>query len=295
MSTELATRPNAELSEKTPTIGHLLDRVRLIQEVMAKVMHDGTHYGASYPGDEKKNLLKAGADSLCVAFQFVPEFTVYEKDLGSDQREYRVDASIKTPHGILVATGVGVCSTMESKYRYRKQSRKCPACGAEAIFQSKYEEAGDKGFYCWKKKGGCDAKFKSNDKRITGQEVGRVVNEDPADQWNTVLKIAKKRAFVDAVITATGASDMFTQDAEDFGHGSSEEPKAEAKAESKPGLSLENEALDYISAFQTVDTEAGFNALHQAFAKRHGEKAFNDADHTQILNERLKAKKRLGI
>jgi len=33
---------------------------------------------------------------------------------------------------------------------------------------------------------------------------------------NTILKMAKKRAQVDAVITATAASDIFTQDIEDL-------------------------------------------------------------------------------
>lgn len=37
-----------------------------------------------------------------------------------------------------------------------------------------------------------------------------------ADTFNTVLKMAKKRAFVDATITATAASDIFTQDIEDM-------------------------------------------------------------------------------
>ena len=36
--------------------------------------------------------------------------------------------------------------------------------------------------------------------------------EDIADTYNTVLKQAKKRAHVDATLTCTGASDMFTQD-----------------------------------------------------------------------------------
>ena len=40
-------------------------------------------------------------------------------------------------------------------------------------------------------------------------------NPDLADVYNTVLKIAKKRAHVDASLTATAASDIFTQDMED--------------------------------------------------------------------------------
>lgn len=38
---------------------------------------------------------------------------------------------------------------------------------------------------------------------------------NPADMYNTVLKMAKKRAFVDAILTCTAASDCFTQDIED--------------------------------------------------------------------------------
>lgn len=44
---------------------------------------------------------------------------------------------------------------------------------------------------------------------------------NPADMWNTCLKMGKKRAFVDAILTCTAASDCFTQDIEespqDFG------------------------------------------------------------------------------
>ncbi len=37
-------------------------------------------------------------------------------------------------------------------------------------------------------------------------------------QINTVLKMAKKRAYVDGILTATGASSIFTQDIEDIGN-----------------------------------------------------------------------------
>ena len=36
--------------------------------------------------------------------------------------------------------------------------------------------------------------------------------DNPPDIWNTVLKMAKKRALVDAVLTSLGASMLFTQD-----------------------------------------------------------------------------------
>ena len=46
--------------------------------------------------------------------------------------------------------------------------------------------------------------------------MGRIEHDNPADYYNTVLKMAKKRAHVDAVLTATAASDIFTQDIEDM-------------------------------------------------------------------------------
>lgn len=44
----------------------------------------------------------------------------------------------------------------------------------------------------------------------------KYLKTDFASNLNTVLKIAKKRAFVDAILTATHASHIFTQDMEDI-------------------------------------------------------------------------------
>lgn len=199
----------------------ILERVQLIQEVLEKVMKEGTHYGASFPGDEKKNLLKPGAELIGVTFQLYPEFEIEEQAFEAWHRNYNVKAIIKHQvTGQVVGQGVGSCSTLESKYRYRKMSRVCPTCGKEAIIDStNFQTKRPDGFICWKnhkKNPGCGAKFTLVDKRITDQELGRKENEDPADLWNTAKKIAKKRAFVDGMITATGCSDMFTQDAEDI-------------------------------------------------------------------------------
>lgn len=42
------------------------------------------------------------------------------------------------------------------------------------------------------------------------------INQDPFSVINTLLKMAKKRALIDAVLSATRASGIFTQDIEDF-------------------------------------------------------------------------------
>ncbi len=47
------------------------------------------------------------------------------------------------------------------------------------------------------------------------QPTGNVENPDLADVWNTVRKMAEKRAMVAAVLVGTGCSSIFTQDLEE--------------------------------------------------------------------------------
>ncbi|MCX7654868.1 MAG: hypothetical protein N2Z58_09375, partial [Fervidobacterium sp.] len=47
---------------------------------------------------------------------------------------------------------------------------------------------------------------------------------NPLGNANTILKIAKKRSHVDAVLTGLGASNVFTQDIEDYEASQLEEP-----------------------------------------------------------------------
>jgi hypothetical protein len=122
-------------------------------------------------------LLKPGADVLAMTFRLVPQFAVTRTDLGDGHREYDVTCSMYSADGAMLGQGVGSASTMEKKYRYRKE----------------YCENG--------------AKKDSYNKRYNDVE-----NTDIADVYNTVLKIAKKRAHIDATLTVTGAADLFTQD-----------------------------------------------------------------------------------
>lgn len=190
-------------------IDDLLNKVALVQEVMTKVMHDGEHFGKIPGCGDKPALLKAGAEKLGMTFRLKAQFDTNERDLGGHHREYSVRCSLSDGN-----MGVGSCSTLESKYRYRQGERKCPECGKATIITGKKEFGG--GFLCFAKKGGCGAKFSDNDERITGQQVGKVEHDNPADFWNTCLKMAKKRAHVDAIITATACSDIFTQDVEEM-------------------------------------------------------------------------------
>src|SRR5690606_28426232 len=108
------------------------------------------------------------------------------------------------PTGALLGSGMGSCSTRESKYCYRKAERLCPSCNKDTIIRGKEEYGG--GWLCFAKKGGCGSKYTASDERITGQQVGRIENPDLYDQHNTVLKMAIKRAHVAAILFVTCAS-----------------------------------------------------------------------------------------
>ena len=187
-----------------------------INELMQLTMVRGVHYGVIPECGEKPTLLKPGAEKINLMFQLSPELVeTNETRYEGFHKEYRVVMALKhTRTGRIWGMGTGSCSTLESKYRYRNAARKCPNCQKESIIKGKAEWGG--GWICWKKKGGCGSKFSENDPNITNQEAGKIENEDPADQWNTVLKMAKKRALVDAVLGIGACSDLFTQDLDDI-------------------------------------------------------------------------------
>lgn len=194
--------------EREGTIADTLNKVALVMEVMDQVMKDGEHYGTIPGCGEKKALLKPGAEKLGLTFRLKPQFEVKRFDYPNNHREYEIRCVLSDG-----THGVGTCSTLEGKYRYRSGERKCPKCGKASIIKGKVEYGG--GWLCYVKKDGCGAKFGDDDKIITGQNVGKVEHDNPADFWNTVLKMGKKRAHVDAIITATACSDIFTQDVEE--------------------------------------------------------------------------------
>ena len=224
------------LSSEPLTIGGLIEQVELIAEMQQRVMLPKIHYGV-IPGTEKPTLLKPGAEKLCVLFRMAPKITtqdIQRFEYPNGHREYEITVSMYSiATGKFLGSGVGESCTMESKHRYRYKSYQCPTCGMETIIKGKEEYGG--GWLCFKKKGGCGEKFKDTDPKIVDQKLGRIENPDPADCYNTVKKMAKKRALIDAVLTITATSDIFTQDIEDV---PAESPSSEQKKPEKSGVPL---------------------------------------------------------
>ena len=266
-------------------------QVQLIQEVMREVMQgpskdnpNGVHFGLIPGCGDKPSLFKPGAEKLFLTFRLRPiidpALDVVITNLPGGHRDYRVHCHILNMNGVEMATGVGSASTLESKHRYRNSKRKCPKCGAETIIKGREEYGG--GWLCHAKIGGCGAKFADTAAEITDQVAGKSENPDIADQYNTVLKMACKRAKVDGCLSATACSDIFTQDIEDFSHDTGE-PIKKATADPAPATHSPQRK----SATSTLTPEQIEAKAAEAKARLHAED--NTKSETKATNEAPKA------
>lgn len=195
-------------------IEQLLAQVKSIQEVMESVMKKDEHYGV-IPGCDKPSLYKAGAEKLSFVFRMAPEFIVEEKTVDREHREYRVTCTMRQiGTEIILGSGVGVASTMESKWRFRNTKKITERDVPKEYWDLRKADAktaqellGGPGFSAVK-----DDRGQWKIAKVSG----KTENDNPADVYNTILKMAKKRAHVDAILTCTAASDIFSQDLEDI-------------------------------------------------------------------------------
>lgn len=219
-------------------------QVNAIQKAMEQVMKEGTHYGV-IPGCKEKSLYKAGAEKINLLFRLVPEFSFETNNLPNGHLEIITTCYLHVSHlkGPIVGQGVGSASTLESKHRYRSGEGQDTGVLVPKEYWTNRDISliGGKGHMA-KKVDGAWHVFKMTEK---------VENPDIADQYNTVRKMSKKRSMVDATITATAASDIFTQDIEDMPDldvtPTQEAPKAQQQEAQKPTEQASAETDDVIT------------------------------------------------
>lgn len=200
-------------------VARVLSQTTAIQRCMQSVMRPGEHYGVipgtTRPGETPKpTLLQPGADKLGLMFRLRPEYEIVsrtETDAFISREVCCRLYHIQT--GECWGEGFGSANSRETKYQNQAMSKVCPKCGKPAIIKGKTEYGG--GWLCYAKKDGCGTKFADDDESITNQ-TGQVNADKLWDLHNTIVKMANKRARVAAVLTATAASDIFTQDLEDL-------------------------------------------------------------------------------
>lgn len=211
-TTALAVREAQELSSSdavgmpTLDIEQVVAQVQLIQEVMSRVMKSGTHFGIIPGTGNRPTLYKPGAEKLLSTFRIAVKPLITDlSDMEAEPPLIRYRVECECTHqttGLFLGTGIGECSSEEDKYAWRnsfcdEEWNETPA----ALRATK-----------WQKQ-----KVKV-DKRTTQEVMVRSlkIHTNPYNQANTVLKMAKKRAEVDATLTILAASDIFAQDLEDI-------------------------------------------------------------------------------
>ena len=200
-----------------------VERYGAVTEFVSRVLRRDIDYGV-IPGTEKRTLLKPGAEKLTTFFGLSTRFQLLERiedwtgaAYGGEPFFYYLYRCQLYRGDLLIAESDGSCNSRETKYRWREAQRTCPACSQAAIVKGREEYGG--GWVCFKKRGGCGARFPDGDQLIESQQTGRVFNPDIADQVNTIQKMAQKRSLIAATLLAVNASEFFTQDVEDFAHG----------------------------------------------------------------------------
>jgi hypothetical protein len=202
--------------------------------LMDQGMKEGLHYG-KIPGTDKPTLLQPGAEKICFMFRVSSRYRVEREDLPQKHIAYTVVCELThIATGAFVGEGLGSASTMESKYRWRKgvEMTGRPVPGNYWNVRKENPDAalamlGGKGF---------GTKKVNNQWQIVKYSDERVENPDIADQYNTVLKMARKRAYIDAVKSAFAVSDIFTQDIEDLDFPKTDKPadKTDDKSSDDP-------------------------------------------------------------
>lgn len=169
----------------------------LTQQFFREVMVSGIDYG-TIPGTDKPTLLKPGAESLCELYGYAPTIKHVE-----ETRDYATGflrsvvtiALVQRGSGEIVAEGIGECNTREARYFWRWIP--------EWTLRKDFPELWDARNTFKSKEG-----IKRDRSKFT---LYRIENDDPYTLWNTVTKMAKKRALVDATLSATRSSGIFTQ------------------------------------------------------------------------------------
>lgn len=177
-------------------LAEMTQRLNLVKQFFQQVMVKDQDYGV-IPGTDKPTLLKSGAEKLCEFYGYAIQIKDQREECDRETGYYRVVitiALISKRTGELIAEGVGEASTYENRYRYRWLPE-------------------------WKVPKGVDTSGLLSETRTSKKgefKAYRFENDDLHSLWNTVLKMAKKRAHIDATLSATRSSGIFTQDVEDL-------------------------------------------------------------------------------
>lgn len=199
----LATLDADGLLPDRATVRHQLQTVREFQATVRELFIQGHDFGVIPGTGAKPTLLKPGAEKLAKLLGLADEYEIVSSVEDWDRPLFRYLIRcrlVRMDSGATVSQGLGECNSMESRYRWR------------------WAWAGDLSKEQRDLLRAIPGRARKLNTRRGESEQFRVENDDIYSQVNTLLKMAKKRALVDAALSAGRLSDLFTQDLEDMPH-----------------------------------------------------------------------------
>lgn len=182
-------------------VQHAAARRQAVIDYTKKMMVENTDYGVIPGTGDKPTLLKPGAEKLASLFGLSPHFDIIERAMDWTGKDHDGEPFFYIQYrctlyrgDMAIGQGVGSCNSWEKKYRYR------------TVYPNR-ATAEDKERGRLETRGGRNGSY----------QVYVIPNPDPADIVNTIDKMSQKRALVAAVLIAVNASELFTQDVEDYG------------------------------------------------------------------------------
>jgi len=212
------------------SVAEVEQQMKALEELMARCLkkgnlkdgNEGDYY--TLPGGKKPCLSKAGAQKVAVMFRFAASYPIIEDLSTANESRYRVLCRLNRPDGLFVGEQWGEASSAESKNKWRK-----------ALDDEEYDDAHE------------DEKRTVKRKNFAGDiyEV-RQIMVNRADSTTNVLPKAQKRAYVQAVLAASGASCLFTSGLEsddpDLPDGNGKQPREpiqQPRAKAAPSASAD--------------------------------------------------------
>ena len=191
-------------------IANTMAKIQQMQNVVQKTLKKGHDFG-EVPGTSKPTLLKPGGEKICMLFGLNPEYEFLQttEDYDKEFCSYNIRCTL-VKNRQPVAQGVGSCNSKEKKYRFVNVDT------IPETYIGQSEEYTDK----------------------YGRVRYKINNPDICSLVNTILKMAKKRAFIDAVLQVASLSEVFTQDIEDMGDFIQQEQDATLTIEQAKNLKL---------------------------------------------------------
>jgi hypothetical protein len=238
------------------SVDEMEERMKIMQDFIKRAMVEGQDFG-KIPGTDKPTLLKPGAEKLGTFYGYSNKVDVVNKieDWKGGFFHYEVKVSlINKKTGCVEAEGIGSCNSKEARYRYRW------------AFENQLPRGVTKE----------ELPRKAITKNGKTYNLYRTENDDVFTLPNTLLKMAKKRAFVDATLSATRTSGIFTQDVEDYTE--AEIVESETKTNSNLATDPQRKKLYAMSKERKISDEV----MHSIITERYKKESSKDLTKTEI-------------